>query len=241
MIAPRLSFRRSAAFSGLAVLLMGCPSPEPEEKFDGFLDETKEARDEFQNTKMDMGSTLADVNGEFLFAIETIISPGLFIQFVATTELEVAADGSGGTMKLTFQPLSLDMGQNLVPREFVGDLIVADNIEVSPAGQFRVESLGEVFVSGAANPITGADIIADLGFEGFIQDDQVYCGAVFGTVIEPLSGVGLEGSTFGAQRLEATDPASLPTDILFKCPEAGAPPTGDTGAGDTAGSDGSGG
>lgn len=224
------------ALAPLAISLTGCPSPKPEEKFDDFLDETEEEREEFQSMKQDMGSQLEDVNGTFLFAIETVISPGLYLQFITTTTLEISPDGSGGTMTLSFQPLSLDQGQNLVPREPVGEPIVASDIDVSPAGQFRVESLGgDVMVSGAANPITGGDIVADLGFEGFIQSEDLYCGTVFGDVSSPIQAM-LTGSTFAAVRIEGTDPASLPTDIIAKCPEGVDGGTGGTGGtGDTGG------
>jgi hypothetical protein len=219
------------------VLLMGCPKPDPQAKFDDFFDETKEERDEFAMMKRDMGSELADVSGTFLFAIEPVpVSTGLYLQFIATTTLEVAADGSGGTMAIDFQPLSLDQGQNLVPREPVGEIINTTGIEVTPGGTFRIESLGgELMVVGEANPLTGSPITADLGLEGFIQSEDLYCGNVFGEVLSPIQ-ASLEGSTFAAVRIEATDPASLPTDFTVACPEDGM--MGETGGDSGSGSDG---
>jgi hypothetical protein len=215
--------------------LLGCPSPDAEGKYDRFLDDTKEPRDEFANMKLDMGSQLADVNGDFLFAIETSPFPGDYLQFIATTTLETTADG--GTMDITFQPLSVDVdGMNVSPRLPVGELIVVTGVEVSASGSFRVESLGGMLtVVGEANPITGADIVADIGIEGFIQSTDIYCGNVFGMVYMPVM-LMLDGSTFGAERVAATDPASLPTDILVKCPEGGGG-SGSGGSGESPGSD----
>jgi hypothetical protein len=207
--------------------LAGCPSPDPEGKFDDFLDKTEDERDEFAKMKLDMGSMLADVNGTFLFAIEPSFQTGRYLQFIATTTLDIPAGGGEATMSIEFQPLSLDMGSSTEPREPVGDPILAEGILVSPSGSFRVESLGggPVMVTGEANPITGSDITAMIGFEGFIQSDDLYCGNVFGDVTSPVP-LALAGSTFGAVRIEATDPASLPTEITSKCPDDAMPPDG---------------
>jgi hypothetical protein len=244
MISATLSSSRRALAALLPMILpvlLGCPAPDPQAKFDDFVDETKEERDEFAMMKRDMGAELSDINGTFLFAIEAVpVATERYLQFIATTTLEIADDGSGGTMSIEFQPLSLEQGQNLVPREPVGEVIRAENIAVSAAGTFRVESLGEmVMVTGEANPITGSDIVAQLGFEGFIQGPDLYCGNVFGDVTAPLP-LSLEGSTFGAERIAATDPASLPTDIVVRCP-AGGMMGGSGGSGDAGGSEGDGG
>lgn len=222
-----------------SVMLLGCPSPDPKGKFDDFYEETKEEREEFANMKLDMGSQLADVSGTFLFAIEPVpVAPERYLQFIATTTLVVAEDGSGGTMAIDFQPLSLEQGQNIVPREPVGEVIHVEGIAVSPSGAFSIESLGgDVMVTGEANPITGSDIVANLGIEGFIQGPDLYCGNVFGEVKAPLM-LSLEGSTFGAERIEATDPASLPTDIIVRCPEGSM--DGGSGSGGGSGTDGGG-
>ena len=224
------------------VLLLGCPAPDAEGKFDDFFEETKEEREEFAMMKLDMGSQLADVNGTFLFAIEAVpVATNVYLQFIATVTLDIADDGSGGTRAIDFQPLSLmPTMQNLVPREPVGEVIHVEGVAVSPSGNFRIESLGgDVMVTGEANPITGSDIVADLGIEGFIQSPDLFCGNVFGMVSAPLQ-LPLDGSTFGAERIAATDPASLPTDIVVRCPEDAMGGTGDEGSGDGGSGDGGG-
>ena len=103
----------------VAVGATGCPSPEPEAKYDEFLENTEEERDEAQNQRMDVGSQLADVSGTFLFAISTIVDATKPLQFIA--EVTFVAEGSGGMISMTLQPLALTQGSTTEPRTPVGD------------------------------------------------------------------------------------------------------------------------
>lgn len=207
--------------SALAVLgtlaTAGCPSPEPKEKLDAFIEETKEERDEAQGMKMDVSGALADITGTHLFALGAVINPQTPLQFITTVQLTSTAEG--GTMTVDFQPLSLEVGSTTEPRMFVGEVLTLPPTPVSAGGGFSVD-LGEVSVVGDANPITGSDITATLMIEGAIQNEDLWCGTVTGMVSMPLM-LDLAGSTFAAVRVDATDPASLPTDVLFSCPAGG--------------------
>jgi hypothetical protein len=75
-------------------------------------------------------------------------------------------------------------------------------------------------VTGMANPITGGDIVATLTIEGAIQSEDLWCGTVDGMATSPIS-LPLAGSTFAATRIEATDAASLPTEVVYACPAGG--------------------
>jgi hypothetical protein len=195
--------------------MAGCPSPEPEEKLDGFLKDTKEERDEAQSMKTCAGGVVADITGTHLFAISAVISPATPLQFIATVQATTTADG--GTMTIDFQPLALDVGSTTMPRTPVGDPLTLPTATIEGDGCFGV-NLGEVMVTGAANPITGADIVAALAIEGAIQSEDLWCGNVSGMVSMPLM-LDLAGSTFAATRIAGTDPASLPADVVFACPE----------------------
>ena len=206
---------------GLALaVLTGCPSPDVDGKLDRFLEETEDEREEAQNVKMDMGGTVADVTGTFLFALDTIVQPGSPLQFIATTTF--TPEGTGGTIGFDLQPLSLEQASLTEPREPVGDVIVVPPVAVDEGGGFEIGSLGTLMVTGMANPITGSDIVAEVGLVGSILSEDVYCGQASGMVTEPLP-LELAGSTFAAIRIEATDPASLPDEntILLSCPEGG--------------------
>lgn len=207
----------------------GCPSPDPERKFDDFLEQTEEERED-AGAMPDFGGALADISGTFYLAVAASLAPTLPLQFVTDVTLEIAPDGSGGTMDLTLQPLSLDPGQTLTPREPVGDPFMFADIPVDAAGTFVLDT-GEITLPGAANPISGSPIVATIILNGNIQSEDLWCGTADGMVTSPINNP-LEGSTFAAVRIE--DAANLPDDIVVMCPEAGADETGGT-AGETGG------
>ena len=205
LLSPSLAFLSLAA-----VLVGGCPDPEA--RLDEFLESSKAERD-LPPPKDDLGSTLADVSGTFLFALDPVINPGLPLQFFCTTTL--TPDGAGGgILTMNMQPLSLDKGSTTMPRQPVGEALLIENIMVSPEGAFSLD-LGEVMVIGAANPITGSDIVATLTVEGFIQDENFFCGKANGMLIAPFE-ISLDNSTFGASRVDSID--ALPEMFPLKCP-----------------------
>jgi hypothetical protein len=209
-----------------ALACSGC-GPDTQGKFDRFVDDTQEQRDAAQQTR-DVGGALADVSGTFLFALAPSLSPATPLQFIATNTIEIAPDGSSATLNMVLQPLSLNVGSTTEPREPVGEPIEILGIEVDAGGAFALESLGDgpVMVTGAANPITGSDIVAELSLMGAIQDEDLMCGTAAGQVTSPLV-ADLAGSTFGSQRIESTDAASLPAPVV-ECPEGTGPMPGDT-------------
>lgn len=206
----------------------GCPSPDPEAKYDDFLEETKEERDDAANIKLDVSGALADISGTHLFALAASISPATPLQFIATVTMETTAEGAVAT--IDFQPLTLDVGATTEPREFVGDPLNFVDITFGAAGNFMLD-MGEVGVDGTANPITGAEIVATLQLDGAIKTTDLWCGTAGGEVTVPAL-IPLMGSTFAAVRIDGTDPASLPTDVLSACPAEGA---GSGGADETTG------
>ena len=214
---PQVPHIKIAAALVLPAVLGGCPSPDPQAKFDGFLEDTKEERDEFLSQKMDVSGALADISGTHLFALAPSISPTTPLQFIATVTLDITP--TGGTMNIEFQPLSLNVGSTTEPRMFVGEILTLPVTEVDAAGAFAID-LGEVSVVGDANPITGSDIVAMMTMEGAIQSADLWCGTVGGAVSVPAN-IDLTNSTFAAVRLEATDPASLPVDVVAACPTDG--------------------
>lgn len=199
-----------ASLSLAAVLASGCPDPEA--RLEEFLEGSKAERD-LPPPKDDLGSTLADISGVFLFGLDPVINPGLPLQFLCTTTL--TPDGAGGgLLTMSMQPLSLDKGSTTSPRQPVGEALLLEDIPVSPDGAFSID-LGEVMVTGAANPITGSDIVAVLTVGGFIQDMDFFCGKANGTLTAPFE-ISLDNSTFGAVRVTGID--ALPETFALKCP-----------------------
>jgi len=216
-----------------AALSTGCPSPEAGEKYQSFLDETEEEREDAANVKMDQGGALADVNGTFLLALSAVIAVENPLQFYATVTFTPSADG--GMLQMNLQPLSLSQGETTVPRLPVGESLEIGPVPVTAAGSFELPIEEPVMVTGEANPITGSDIVATLNLSGAIQSADLFCGTVTGEVTAPLQ-LDLLGSTFAAVRVQSVD--MLPGDpIAYVCPEGGG--TDETGTGESGSSGGS--
>lgn len=222
---------------GLSLLAVaaGCPSPDPEGKYDRFNEQTQDQRDlpmavdlppiQPADTDTDTDTGVAeypDINGVFLLAIDTIIAPGLPLQFLVDVQAEVDPMGDG-TVSLDIQPLSLDPMSTTEPREEVGDSIVVDADVVG--GAFTV-LFGETMVTGAANPITGSDIVADLTLEGSIRSADAWCGAAVGMVLMPIQAP-IDGSNFAAIRL--ADRSERPLQFPCACGTVGLEPGADNG------------
>ncbi|MFV8751011.1 hypothetical protein ACNOYE_10740 [Nannocystaceae bacterium ST9] len=157
-----------------------------------------------------------DTSGTYLLGLETSLGPDNPLQFVLTLDVMYGGDCLG-VASFGLQPLSLDMGSQTSPREFVGEPLIFAAIPFDAAGQFTLD-MGEVMVTGAANPITGSDIAATLVLEGHVVDVDALCGDVFGMLTSPLQ-ADLAGSSFAAIRLadDGSDPATLPTSFPYDC------------------------
>ncbi|MEX1366681.1 MAG: hypothetical protein AB1Z98_26380 [Nannocystaceae bacterium] len=230
-----LSLRSVARFVGAGCLLAvatGCPSPDPAGKYERFNEETEPDRvlpDVPPPVDFGEGQLFPDITGTFLVAIETSIAPGLPLQFLTDVQATVDEVTGDGTLTLSFQPLSLDVGSTTEPREEVGDPI---NVETPVTGGFFDVAFGETMVTGMANPITGSDILADISLAGALIDADAWCGAVTGEVLSPLQAP-LDGSTYAAIRL--ADRSERPEMFPVKCDDLdlggdetdGEDPTGD--------------
>ncbi|MCA9699577.1 MAG: hypothetical protein KC431_18770, partial [Myxococcales bacterium] len=206
----------------LALLLAACPDPEA--RFDEFIDATKDDRpmaDEGDSGTTDTTDTgedgLTDMTGTYLFALVTTLDPEAPLEFVTTVTMTVADDGMSALADFNFQPLSLNVGSKVEPREFVGDSLTYEAIPIDANGQFEID-MGTVQVTGAANPITGSDIEATLVVSGGIVHASAFCGELSGAVTSPLQ-YDLANSTWGAIKLadDGSNPATLPPEFPYRC------------------------
>jgi hypothetical protein len=154
------------------------------------------------------GTSPGVVDGQYLFALQTTINPNLPLQWYATTDVDEAA----GTFTLTLQSLSLDEGSTTTPRELVGEVLTYTDIPVDPIG-FSFD-LGTVMIVGAANPLTGSDIVATVMLQALPGGDPI-CGTVTGMVSSPLE-YDLVGSTFATVPVASVD--DLPLEFPASCP-----------------------
>ena len=169
-----------------------------------------------------MGTTNATVPGEgtdttptttgvggpqtLLLAMDTPLAPGLPFQALVTT---VPGDG---TIDLTLQWLSLDIGSTTSPRQPVGDMYAYPAVPVEADGSF-VWGVGVVLIPGAANPITGADTVVALTIAAR-PEGSPYCGEVGGTVLMPIE-TPIDGGTHAMT--EVFDVNNLPVDFATSC------------------------
>ena len=131
---------------GLTLLASGCPDSEA--RFNEFLDATKDERPQAESGDGDGDPTgdgdgdgdtgLINMDGKYLFALETSLGPDTPLQFVTTVSgMTIAPDGMTATADFSFQPLSLDVGGTTNPREFVGDTARLSGHHLRPRRQLR--------------------------------------------------------------------------------------------------------
>jgi len=185
--------RQIGAASILAMLLFAPGCPDPEARYDAFIDRTADMRT--GDAGPEMGAERFDFSGSYLVALAITIDPGKPILLAG--EATVAPDLT--SVDLTFQPLSTD--QDPEPRSPVGESISVAGVAYTPDGTFKAE-LGEVTVPGRANPITGSDIVASVTVDASAHPSSgdraaYFCGQVSGTVRSPIM-LDLAGSTLGA-------------------------------------------
>ncbi|MEX1368667.1 MAG: hypothetical protein AB1Z98_36400, partial [Nannocystaceae bacterium] len=131
-----------------------------------------------------------------LLAIETTIAPGLPLQAI------VIATPGPGTVDLTMQWLSLDVGSTTDPRQPIGEVMQFSGIPVADDGSFAWTP-GRLAIPGAANPITGSDILAFVEAQ-VLPAGEPYCGRVSGDILAPLQAP-LDGSTHAMTQIRSID------------------------------------
>jgi hypothetical protein len=148
----------------------------------------------------------SSVTGQYLLALSVTLAPTKPI--VVLTDLSTPVfDGPGGGTGVLFEAQPLSATDRLTP---VGQKLVLGPFPVDASGTFRA-TLSGLEVAGAANPVTGGDIAANVVLTGSLCGDaRSFCGTVTGNVERPLP-LDLAGSTFTLTRVEpSTDPPRRP-------------------------------
>jgi hypothetical protein len=139
--------------------------------------------------------------GRYLLVVSTNVAPDLPFQWIVL----VADDG----LSFDATSLSLDIGSTSDPRDPVGK---AWSSPLDP-GCAVCTPLQELTIVGAANPITGSDVVVSFELAGTVWDG-FYCGEVYGEILSPISSP-LDGSTFALIPLSGDE--MLPLDFPFGC------------------------
>lgn len=189
---------RCVVVLGLLPACVACV--DPGERFSAF--EQRAHVSQPPDASPDAGSGCAiepdSVAGQYLLAISVTLAPGKPI--LALADVTTPALGEGTGLSLDAQPLSAADRQTPV-----GDRIGGGPFPVNADGSFQADLPG-LAVTGAANPVTGGNILADLVLSGSLCNDaqSFFCGTVTGRVTEPLP-LDLAGSTFTLTRAEPSE------------------------------------
>lgn len=197
----------------LPVLLAGCPSPSGE--FNNFVG--RQDKLDLAVPEQDMPAGMfSDISGQFLLTIATKIDPSKPIQFLMDNRVTLNGDGSA-TLDFDVQALSA------ADRTPVGTKITRTST-IAANGDLEL-AFGTVMVPGAANPISGSDIVGDFTLVGVIRSSDRYCGQLRGMLVMPFV-LDLTGSPWAAVRVPAGGalPAPETTCPAFVPPDMAAPP-----------------
>jgi hypothetical protein len=187
---------RSIAILGVLPACVACV--DPEEAFSAFESRTHvvappDASPDAPQCVVGPGS----VTGQYLLAISVTLAPGKPI--LALTDVTTPALDGGAALSLDAQPLAA--ADRRTP---VGGRIGGGPFPVGTDGSFRADLPG-LAVTGAANPVTGGNILADVVLNGSLcSGSRRFCGTVTGNVREPLP-LDLAGSTFTLTVVDSPD------------------------------------
>lgn len=143
-----------------------------------------------------------------LFAFNSALAPGVPFQGI------VDLTPGTGTVDLTLQWLSLDIGSTTSPRQPVGDVYAYPGLPVDASGTFYWDT-GIILIPAAANPVSGEDLVASIQANVVPLGVPAYCGVAGGTVTSPVQ-VPLDGSTHAMTEVPGV--TNLPTDFAVACP-----------------------
>ena len=212
---------------------LACDSPDTAKEFSEFGTATESYRGGGDSDAgvsnagvSNVAGSKVDFSGEYFLAAATSLGPTrpLFLQVT----VDVSDDLS--TIDFVFQPVVNDIDATGAatsnPRTPVGDPVTVTGVAFNDTGNFEVQ-LDNIVIDGAANPITGRDIRANLTLIATVGSNELFCGNVAGDVVEPIEApLTTSTSTFGAQ-LIADDINAL--EVVFACPEGVSNDTMDAG------------
>lgn len=202
------SFTKCTWVAATAALLLGCVDP------DGELADFKERYKQAQGTAgaggaggaggQDAGActvpTAGEIDGEYLFALSAVVNKNksnknrpIMVHNTVTTK------DSGGSLAMDWSLQPLDKDDRKTP---VGAPLAINDIVIGADGTFDVDP-AELDVNGAANPLSGSDITADISsLKGSVCNlGGFYCGTVAGDVSKPLT-LSLAGTTWTMEKIE---------------------------------------
>jgi len=199
--------------AGSAVLLAACPDTGA--SFDDFAARYEEIN---PGTSSSSGVSAcevpiaddAEVTGDWLFTLSARLDPKQAFVLNASITAELQMDGTM-LVDMTLVPLSAD--DQMTP--VACPAITFEDLLVNADGTFAwllAEDTAGLTLCGAANPISGGDILTGLAISGTICGGATagfVCGPVTGKVTTPIPNFDLTGSTYTIQKISGAPPAPV--------------------------------
>jgi hypothetical protein len=148
-----------------------------------------------------------DGDGAYIFALSPILLPEGPLLF--DTQMTVT-DGPNG-LQFTWLLQPLDRCDRMSP---VGDPITIGPIDLAADGSFTAMPPPLSVTDGAANPLSGNPLVADIDLTGLICLSDFSSGDLTGTTIDP-PGIKLDGSTWTLEPLAM--PGVYPDPVKINC------------------------
>jgi hypothetical protein len=197
--------RRSAA---LVFCLAASGCVDPGGRFHDF--EQRRAQRPDAGVEPDAGSCSVapgSVTGLYELSLSAVIAPKKPILAILTVSTPSTNGGTG----LAFDAQPVSASDRKTP---VGDVLHFGPFPIRADGGYDA-ALTNLRVTGAANPISGSDIVANVVLHGRLcGDGSFFCGTATGSVTAPLT-VDLTGSTYTITRVPSA--AELPAQPTIDC------------------------
>lgn len=191
-------------------VVFGTACVDPGASFDAFVDRAAAVHRPEPDASADAAACevhAGDIDGQYLLAISVTLAPTKPIAVLADVTTPLFDGGIG----ISFDAQPLSAADRKTP---VGSKLALGPFPIDSNGTFRADLPG-LEVTGAANPVTGGDITANLVLTGSLCGDRrFFCGEVSGNVEKPLP-LDLAGSTFTLTKVEA--PGAFPARPAIDC------------------------
>ncbi len=197
---------------GLVPAITGCPATETE--FGNFIERYESINGSSSGTGGGGGGqacaevpAAGEADGDFLFALSAKLNPKKPVLF--DTDLTTADGQNGLQFSLLLQPLDAKDRKTAV-----GASSMVGPFDVAADGSFTAV-FPPLSVDGAANGLTGSDLVAEATISGnMCKPADFICGDITGWVTSP-SMLPLDGSTFTMEKLSA--PGAFPEPPKINC------------------------
>jgi hypothetical protein len=181
-----------ACLAGSFAIVAAC-LPNPKKDFEDYSDKTADYRKSGPKDGGDIDSAppTQAVEGLYFGACLSKLAAGRIDRVLRFyTESKFTPGAGGAASKLTMKITPMKLGPNnsapaaFVKSETIGDTFTIDSVDVDARGVFP-GALGTVKVPGAANPISGRDIVIENTSLNGRYAEEKFCTQLAGHVVQP--------------------------------------------------------